>query len=275
MRKISQTKLLNTAPRRIWELDFLRGICVLLMVWDHFMYDVAYVFKTAWQATGSAGVIGFVDFAQGYMTGALREMFHPVIFTMFFVICGISCSFSKNNLQRGIEALFFAFTISVVTSILDTPITFGVLHMLGFSILFWWAINTVCARNKYATAAVALVVGIVIVVVGNIPDIWANVTANEDWFFVHDAFGGAYNSNDYFPLFPYVGYMLLGAAAAPLLYPKRKSLLPFLDKFNWHAPISFCGRIALWVYVFHQIAVMVILCLISYLFITPGNFVFI
>ena len=33
---------------RIWELDFLRGVCVLLMVFDHTMYDIALQFGNTW-----------------------------------------------------------------------------------------------------------------------------------------------------------------------------------------------------------------------------------
>lgn len=261
--------------RRIWELDFLRGICVLLMVWDHFMYDVVYLFGKTWIATGKVGVINFVEFATDYLNGSLRDFFHPVIFTMFFVICGISCSFSRSNLKRGIEALFFAFIITIITTMLETPITFGVLHMLGFAILTWWLIDTLCRHNKRVTAIACLVVGIIITTLGHVESVWANAPMSEDLFFISEYFGGAYNSSDYFPIFPYVGYMLIGAAAGVFIYPKGKSLVPIFDKFHWHEPVSFWGRIALWVYVFHQVAVMVILCFISYLFITPGDFVFI
>ena len=36
--------------KRVWELDFLRGLSILLVVWDHAMYDFARVFSS-W-ATG-------------------------------------------------------------------------------------------------------------------------------------------------------------------------------------------------------------------------------
>ena len=29
---------------RIWELDFLRGLSVILMIWDHLMFDIGFVF---------------------------------------------------------------------------------------------------------------------------------------------------------------------------------------------------------------------------------------
>jgi len=133
-------------PRRIWELDFLRGICVLLMIWDHLMYNFAYVFGETWVLADIANS-GIYDFAVEYWFGALRTFFHPIIFCIFFVICGISCSFSRNNLQRGLQALMFSLGITIVTALFGATIRFGVLHMLAFAILFWWLIDTVCRHN--------------------------------------------------------------------------------------------------------------------------------
>lgn len=269
---MKKSELLNKNNRRIWELDFLRGLCVLLMVWDHFMYDCSSLFVEAWLKADNEGLIKLSEFATEYWNGNLREIFHPVIYNMFFVICGISCSFSRNNLARGIEALLLAFGITVVTSFLEVQITFGVLHMLGFAILIWWIINTVCRRNKFATAAVCLVVGIIIVC-GDLVINSIGVEKNEDLMFLSYLFGGAYDSTDYFSLIPNVGVVLLGASVAPILYNKKRSLLPWFDKYGWYKPVGFFGKIALWVYVLHQVVVVVILSIVSY--ITIGDFVII
>ena len=98
-RKLSQSK------NRIWELDFIRGICVLLMIWDHFMFNISEIFGDAW-ATANPIHNGILNFAYNYESGMLREIFHPIIFCLFFILCGISCNLSRSNLKRGIEALF-------------------------------------------------------------------------------------------------------------------------------------------------------------------------
>lgn len=272
---ISATEL--TPKTRIWELDFLRGICVLLMVWDHFMYDIVDIFGETWITTGNQSVINFVKFAEAYEEGVLREIFHPVIYIMFFVICGISCSFSRSNLKRGIEALTLAFGITIVTAFMGTIIRFGVLHMLGVAILLWWIIDCICRHNRYITAAVSFGIGIIVLLLNQYFMTYPPKT-NSDLAFIGFFFDNIkkplYESADYFPIFPNVGYMLIGAGFGVILYDKRRSLLPQLDKYGWYKPISFWGRIALWVYVLHQIVVVIILSLISYLFITPGDFVF-
>lgn len=259
--------------RRIWELDFLRGLCVLLMIWDHFMYDSGYLFADAWLQSNNQALIGLTEFALSYFNGELRTIFHPVIFNIFFVICGISCSFSKNNLVRGIEALMLAFGITIVTSMLKVPITFGVLHMLGFAILIWWLIDTLCGHKRYITALFCLILGILFVCMDNILTACGGVNFNKDLFFLSELFGGSYGSADYFPIFPNAGVMLIGASVGAVLYRNKKSLLPCLDKYGWYKPISFWGRIALWVYVFHQLIVASILALVSYIIL--GDFIII
>ena len=44
------------SKNRIWELDFIRGLCVLLMIFDHVLYDIADIFGRPWyQAAKEAG----------------------------------------------------------------------------------------------------------------------------------------------------------------------------------------------------------------------------
>lgn len=272
---ITSGKLLNTKKKnRIWELDFLRGLCVLLMVWDHFMYDIYAIFGDVWVAeVGGSFIEGLSELSINYFNGTLRETFHPIIFSIFFVVCGISCSFSKNNLLRGIQALILAYSITIFTTLIDIPIRFGVLHMLGFSILIWWVIDTVCRHNRYATAIVSFVIGCSIILFSSYLDTHSLINS-EALPFLHDSlnYDPTYSA-DYFPLLPHAGVMLLGASVAPFIYGKRKSLLPWLDKYHWHTPISFCGRIALPVYVLHQLVIGTILAIISYILI--NNFVII
>lgn len=268
---LSKRKL-SKGKNRIWELDFIRGICVLLMIWDHFMFNISEIFGEAW-ATANPIHNGILDFAYNYESGMLREIFHPIIFCLFFILCGISCNLSRSNLKRGIEALFLAFGITVVTALFDMSITFGVLHMLAFSILIYYIISKVCMDNNRLISMVCLIAGVVIIVVTQVYSANPPENVNPDLGFIATYFGG-YQSADYFPILPNLGYVLLGASVGSFVYAERKSVLPMLDKYSWYKPVSFWGNKALAVYILHQPIIIVLLSLISYLFITPGNFVF-
>ncbi len=260
--------------RRIWELDFIRGLCVLLMIWDHLMFDIWSVFGPEWIQESAIHEKAY-DFALKYWDSGIRDIFHPIIFCVFFVLCGISCSLSRNNLTRGIQAVILALAVTLVTSLFGETaiIRFGVLHMLAFSIIFWCIIDFVARHNKIATSVLCLVIGLVIIIINGV--YIENPPEELGYEFI-----GAWNhtngySADYFPLLPNVGYVLLGASVGPFWYKEKKSLLPALDKYNWHKPVGIWGRLALWVYILHQPIIIVLLSVTSYLFITPGNFIFI
>lgn len=260
---------------RIWELDFIRGICVILMIWDHFMYNVNDIFGEAWAIANPANN-AIYELSISYFDGMLRNIFHPIIFGLFFLLCGISCNLSKSNLKRGVQALFLAFGITVVTSALNVPITFGVLHMLAFSILIYSIIDGICLHNKKLISLVCLIAAMVIIVVTQVYTEYPPENANSDLVFIAEYLGNpsTYGSADFFAVIPNIAYVLLGASVGHFLYGERKSVLPFLDKYGWHKPISFLGSKALWVYVLHQPIIVTLMSLISYLFITPGDFIF-
>lgn len=283
MRK-NNAAALKPVRSRIWELDFLRGVCVLLMIFDHFMFDIGNIFGEAWAAAhGTEFFNGLYERALIYADSPLRLVTRDIVVWIFALLCGISCSFSRSNLKRGIEVALFALIITAVTTYLDMSIKFGILHMFAVAILLWVLINFIARKDARRTAVICLAVGIMIIIINEFCSaryaIDENAFAdNNDWYFIADWMLGDsrdFYSADYYPIFPSVGYMLVGAGAAPLLYPKKRSLLPWLGEYNWHAPFDLWGRIAIWVYVLHQVVIAVILAAVSWLFITPGDFVII
>ena len=153
---------LRGSSRRIWELDFIRGVCVLLMVFDHFIYDIGYIFSPAWiRANPDMEWLEYIrDAAREYWNSSFHTDSQHVVVWIFCFVCGISCYFSRSNLKRGIMAAVFAMLITLVTSQLGMTIRFGILHMFAFAILLRWLIDTVCRHKKLRTAVVSLVLGI-------------------------------------------------------------------------------------------------------------------
>lgn len=134
MRKRSFPK---QTKERIWELDFLRAVCVMLMIFDHTMYNFAFVFGRTWfEASGSEFYYNLWQNARTYWTSPIREFVQPLVVIIFCSLCGISTAFSKSNLKRGIEVAVCAVLVTIVTTIMDSPITFGILHMFAVAICF-------------------------------------------------------------------------------------------------------------------------------------------
>ena len=297
-------KLANT-KNRIWELDFIRGICVLLMIFDHALYDIADIFGKRWAQVATEAGKPSAEFltnlwhaAREYYFGSTQSTFwgvlsqgspirafvEPMVVVIFAIVCGISCSFSRNNLKRGIELGIFAILITIVTRLLgeDMMITFGVFQMFTVAILFWCLIDFICRHNKIKTAMVCGVIGIIMLCINQVlVGIWLEdakaFSDNSNGFFIGYFMLGVNNipSADYQPIFPYVAWMLIGASLGPIIYMNKKSLLPHLGKYDWYEPINFWGRHAMWVYVLHQVVIAAILAIISYLFLAPGELVII
>ena len=91
----------TAVKERAWELDFLRGIALILMLFMHFSWDVRYEF----------GVNVFSYLEKGWFW----SFGHPVIVVLFVGVSGICCTFSRSNIKRGLKLLAAALTLTLVT----------------------------------------------------------------------------------------------------------------------------------------------------------------
>ncbi|MDD2421245.1 MAG: heparan-alpha-glucosaminide N-acetyltransferase domain-containing protein, partial [Heliobacteriaceae bacterium] len=108
--------------QRLWEIDLLRGLAIVLMVIFHLGYDLAEFFHqpVTWQT-------GWL-----YATGKIAAI-------MFVFLAGLSSTFSRSNGKRGLKLLVLALVITLVTSLAlpGSNIIFGVLHCLGTSMIVY------------------------------------------------------------------------------------------------------------------------------------------
>ena len=66
--------------KRIWEVDFVRGLMILFVVWDHFMWDVNSIGTKVYQT----GLFQWLyKLSVSYYAGSLRAVTHDVFVTMF------------------------------------------------------------------------------------------------------------------------------------------------------------------------------------------------
>lgn len=78
---------------RIWELDFIRGFLILLMLIDHLLMTVDYFYGTEWLRLSHGATNGFTRFyaaAEFYMNHPAREVIHPIVVFTFITLCGLS-----------------------------------------------------------------------------------------------------------------------------------------------------------------------------------------
>jgi uncharacterized membrane protein len=220
---------------RIWELDAFRGLCVLGMVVVHFVYDLIDLYALVpWDYPG-----WFLFVMQW---GGL----------LFILLSGICATLGRRSVRRGIIVVLCGLICTSVTygmyrfGLADKGIIiyFGVLHCLGTCMILWWFF-------KRLPTWLLAVLGIVMAATGLY--LQTRVYNISLWLMPFGFVPYGFQSSDYFPLLPNLGYFLLGAVLGRTVYRKKETLLP---KVNGGNPmlrfLQLCGKHSLWIYLLHQ-----------------------
>lgn len=237
---------------RLWEIDTLRGVAVVAMVLYHFSYDLAYfgLFDVRFFRSG-------IGLDMGRMIGG-----------SFIFLVGLSLTLSyrkaaagsparglfRKYLLRGGRIFSYGMAITLLTLVFlpNEPIVFGILHLIGASIVLAYPFLNLKLPN------VAL--GLICVAAGlllrrfDVETPWLVWIGTDPTFFMLD----------YWPILPWFGVMLLGVAAGNALYggqekgTDRPALRPPAAR-----PLAFLGRHSLLVYLVHQPILLAALVLLG------------
>ena len=228
--------------KRIWELDALRGLALLGMIGIHLIYDLVDLF----------GVWNW-DQPQWYL------LFKNNYGALFLLISGISVTLGRHPVKRGLQVFLCGFLCTAATVGMyllgaagkDIIIYYGVLHCLGTSMLLWPLFR------KGSNALLAfLALGMITL------GLWLRTKGfSFPWLTVLGFCPYGFASSDFFPLFPNLGYFLLGALLGRRLYGQKES------RFRTeHPPLPFlqwCGRHSLTIYLLHQPILAAVVALIA------------
>jgi len=229
---------------RVGFLDELRGLCVILMVIYHGMYNLIFIFNIAVPLFDSQPML----MAQRFFMG------------LFVVISGISCRYSKSNLKRGLKAFAIALAITAV-SIFAMPgqaIYFGVLHFLGTGMILYGLLHR--HLDELPAFFGFFIMIILAVFTWGIP----RGTVGLPWLFtlelprfLYDVgflfplgfVGSGFSSADYVPIFPWI-FVYLAATYFGMLFTEGH--MPAAAYRTHSSTLAFVGRKALIIYVLHQ-----------------------
>ncbi len=221
--------------KRIWELDAFRGICVLGMLIVHFVYDLTELYRlVSWQPGDT--------FTWVQRWGGV----------LFLLLSGICVTLGRRSIRRGLIVFGCGLVCTAVTvgmyqlglSGNGIQIYFGVLHCLGMCMILW----PVFRRLPWW---VLLPLGLGIIMTG----LWVfePMRVSYPWLLPLGIQPQGLITSDYFPLFPNLGFFLLGSALGKTLYRRRQSLLPRVNDRNFLLRfLQLCGRQSLWIYLLHQ-----------------------
>lgn len=229
-------------PSRFWELDLIRGLAVITMVFYHFLYDLNYF--SVYPLDVRSGI--WLYFAEATAT-------------TFIVLVGVSLTLSASRsrirgdsgklfarlFKRGVKIFSLGLGITMVTYLLIGRgfIIFGVLHLIGVSIVLAYPFLRLRTFNLFAGSAIVLM-GIYL----------QGLTFNFPWLLWLGFVPYDFYTLDYFPVLPWFGLVLIGMYLGNRFYKdgRRGFKLPDLSGFfivNW---LSALGRNSLVVYLVHQ-----------------------
>ena len=293
---------------RIVEIDFIRGVLIWLVAVDHLFFDFyritsPYIYPQPLFIPPADDTLTEILYMIGsnYWNWPLRVGFRFFCLALFFLISGISCYFSRNNLKRGLIILGVGILISIgfyVAGIIMPDanigqVFFGAITCFGVSILIYWLLRflfkKICPKHESDFKWIALGLGMIVIAVGLMFDCW-----NMEWQgppgqlplnwqnFIAIIIGKAQDigHSDYMPLFPYLGFLLVGSFIGEVFYKDRKSYFkplpkkpekdaPKINKVAYYGGvmpykgvknvITFSGHYSLFFYLFHQVLLIAIL----------------
>lgn len=225
-KKLDKSIKQSLNSRLLW-VDTLRGFAIVLMIVFHFCYDLRY--------------FGWVDW--NIPNGSNWWPFRYFIISIFTFTVGLSLSlahqlrFRQKTFIKHLTQLILGAGCVTVMSLFLFPkawIYFGILHFI--------AVGSLITVMFVRFPRVALGQGILILV-----GFWLSLLKSDWPFELFDQFLPRY-TEDFVPLFPWLGVMLIGLAVGGLL-PVRKFDVP---KNNMTKFLAFMGGYGLIIYLIHQ-----------------------
>jgi len=225
--KDSADKNFNT--KRIWELDAFRGLFILAVVFIHVMFDL--------------DMFGFIDLSTWPSWYHFIQEYGGIL---FILISGICITLGTKHIKRGVIVLSAALIVTVVTYLLGDPsnyIFFGILHLMAFCMLTY-------PLYRRLPTPLLFILGAVIIGVGFY---FETINVETEYLYWLGLTSPYFTAGDFFPVFPNLGFYMIGVVLGRTLYKDKKSLMPNFpyDNFIIKA-FSWLGRNSLFVYLGHQ-----------------------
>ena len=130
--------------KRIFEIDFLRGILIILMVVDHLAYDFGILAPSFFFLSGAPQWLEDLSgWCYEYWYFDWRINLRYAVIALFFILSGISAFLSRNSLKRGMLVFGFGALVSIVAYIISVSfetnmfIFFGIISCLGLSMIIY------------------------------------------------------------------------------------------------------------------------------------------
>lgn len=222
-------------PARLPVIDVARGVALAAMILYHLSWDLAYNRFVAWDVAGDP----------------LWRDFARAIAGSFLVISGVALALANRDglhldrhLWRIAKIAAAAAAVSLATYAIfpDAFVFFGILHMIAAGALILTPVLRAPALPLFVAAAAALA----------LPSLWQSEAFDHPALWWTGLSPTVPASNDYVPVFPWIGPLLAGLALGRLIATGRIAL-PAVGAGGGPARLlARAGRWSLLVYLLHQ-----------------------
>ncbi|ACJ16092.1 hypothetical protein TON_0605 [Thermococcus onnurineus NA1] len=231
---------------RFWEVDFLRGIGITMMVLSNFVTDLQLFLNYSghpffWKAFAyaTASIFVFVSGLSFWISYSRTIKKNPRPYAKYF--------------RRFLKLFGLGMLITVVTYLFLDGMTiyFGILHFLG--------VATLLAIPFYRFGKLNLLWAAFFI----FGSLWVRNLIGPAWLLPLGITFKGFSSPDYFPVFPWFGVYLLGLTAGSVFYPEgmRKKELR-IPANPLVLALCVAGRHTLGIYLVHQPLLVGLLMLI-------------
>lgn len=223
---------------RLWEVDFLRGIAVLMMLVSNFTFDLS--------------LFSYIQISNSFFWPALAR----VTAALFLLLVGLSLTLSLVRVgpenagflkffKRGMKIFTLGLAVSLGTwyAVGEDFVRFGILHLIGFGIVMSYPF----LRHP----CLSLLVAIFIFGFG-----WfaSTIIVTFPWLIWLGIQYQGFSSVDFTPVFPWFGFILVGIFLGNVFFPggRRRVQLFFGPAFLPVRIIQKTGSRSLLIYFVHQ-----------------------
>jgi len=259
--------------KRAFELDFLRGFSISMMILHHFAFDIRYLV--------GKDVFSIIE------SDLFDQVLQPIFLIIFVLISGICCQFSRDNFKRAIKLLIVAMAFSLVMAVFSFVskeslfVFFNILHLLTvgtflFALYDLWERKTAhnrldpCGNEIRHSVRGEIMILILAGVIIYSDQLFRGIGSDIGSYallplgFLPDNYLGM---GDYLPLIPWLGFFFIGVMVGRFGYADKQSL--FLRTPSWirrlFVPLEWVGRNSLLVYLIHQPIILGVLYLLGYI----------
>ncbi|HJJ47809.1 MAG TPA: heparan-alpha-glucosaminide N-acetyltransferase [Methanocorpusculum sp.] len=241
----------NPTRPRYWEIDAVRGISLIGMILFHTVFVLGifsiinvsvwdWVCSFLWLGTSIFVIISGVSLVlrHGRMEGSPRKAYYLAI------------------VKRGVQVLLIGMAIALICSLFiyffiqdGRYMFFNFLQMMGWSMIICIPFLKLGKWN-FIPAIIFILLGL-----------FLNTITGPPWLM---PFGitPEIMPRDWFPLLPWTGIMLLGAALGSVFYPKGVRRFSFPDAGRIGRVFAKIGRYPLQIYIIHLPALILVIGLV-------------